>query len=429
MFQLYRILINLAIPFGLLGLFFRGFKNPKYWSRWSERFGFVPAEVSINATYDLWIHAVSVGEARAAAPLVDRLLQSNPEHKILVTTTTPTGSDMVKMMMQDRVAHCYFPYDLGWAMDRFASSIKAKTALIMETEIWPNMIAAVKHSGSQLVYTNVRLSERSYEGYKRFASIISPALAQVDHFAVQGVLDRKHLELLGVSRDKITETGSIKFDVNVPPSLHESAEVLRRGLGQDRLIWIAGSTREGEEGRILRVFKELKQEFASLLLVLVPRHPERFDPIARKIQRRGYNYVRRSEQAAELDPSVEVYLGDTMGELSLMYASSDVAFVGGSLEPLGGQNILEPCALGVPVVFGPHMFNFPDISRWAVKEGAGKMVQNSSELLTMVGDLLRNASLRDEMGGKGLAMIEAHRGALDKNFKLIETIASDIKLI
>lgn len=420
---LYRVLINLAIPFGILGLVFRGFKNPKYWLRWGERFGFVPGDVAKGAPYDLWIHAVSVGEARAAAPLVDRVLQNDPAHKILITTTTPTGSDMVQMMMRDKVAHCYFPYDLAWSMRRFASTINASMALIMETEIWPNMISAVKQSGTQLIYTNVRLSERSYNGYARFSSIIEPTLAQVDHFAVQSELDRKHLELLNVASDKITETGSIKFDVNVPPSLHESAEVLRRELGQDRLIWIAGSTREGEEGRILRVYKELKQEFPTLLLVLVPRHPERFDPIARKLQRHGFQTVRRSEQVQELSPQVEVYLGDTMGELSLMYASSDVAFVGGSLEPLGGQNILEPSALGVPVVFGPHMFNFVDISRWAVKEGAGKMVQNSQELAKVVGDLLRNASLRDEMGSKGLAMIEAHRGALDKNYALIEALA------
>ena len=421
---LYRVLMNLAIPLGLLGLLIRGFRNPKYWSRWPERFGFVPEHVAAAAPYDIWIHAVSVGEARAAVPLVNRLLQNHPEHKILVTTTTPTGSDMVRMMMSDKVAHCYFPYDLGWVMQRFAASIRARMALIMETEIWPNMISAVKGSGSQLVYTNVRLSKRSYTGYAKFPTIVRPSLAQVDHFAVQGLLDRKHLELLGVDPKKITETGSIKFDVNVPPSLLEMAEVLRRELGQDRLIWIAGSTREGEEGRILSVYKQLKKEFPPLLLVLVPRHPERFDPVARQVLRRELTCVRRTDWQPELADETDVYLGDTMGELSLLYAASDVAFVGGSLEPLGGQNILEPSALGVPVVFGPHMFNFPDISRWAVSEGAGKMVQNSAELTEVVGELLRNASLRDTMGHKGLAMIEAHSGALEKNYVLIEKLAN-----
>ena len=420
MIWLYRILLNLAIPAALIGLAIRGFKNPAYWARWGERFGFANHQVKQSSPFDLWIHAVSVGEARAAAPLVKRLLDEKPDCSILLTTTTPTGSEMVKMMLQDKVTHCYFPYDLGWAMKRFVSAVNARIVLIMETEIWPNMIAAVKASGSTLVYTNVRLSERSYLRYAKFPNLVQQTLAQVDHFAVQGKLDRKHLELLGVPAEKISETGSIKFDVTMPPSLRESAEVMRRQLGQDRLIWIAGSTREGEEGRIISVYKELKKRFPSLLLLLVPRHPERFDTIARKIQRRGLIGVRRTDGHAEVAAETDVYLGDTMGELSLMYACSDVAFVGGSLEPLGGQNILEPCALGVPVVFGPHMFNFPDISRWTIKEGAGRMVQDSDELKESVGELLSNPTLRDEMGNKGMAFIDAHRGALEKNFTLIK---------
>ena len=422
MIWIYRILLNLAIPFGLVSLFFRGFKNKQYWSRWTERFGFVPEHVTQRGPYDLWLHAVSVGEARAAAPLVKRLLQAKPNANILVTTTTPTGSAMVTMMLKDTVAHCYFPYDLAWSMKRFVSKVRAKTVLIMETEIWPNMIEAVHKSGSKLIYTNVRLSERSYSNYAKFPMFVKRTLGMVDHFAVQGTLDRKHLELLGVSADKISETGSIKFDVNVAPSLLESAEVLRRQLGQDRLIWIAGSTREGEEGKILSVYKALKQAFPSLLLVLVPRHPERFDYMARKIQRRDLICVRRSDNVSELAPKVDVYLGDTMGELSLMYASSDVAFVGGSLEPLGGQNILEPCALGVPVVFGPHMFNFPDISRWTIKEGAGKMVADEAELQKVLAELLSNPSLRDDMGNRGVTFIDEHRGALEKNYLLLDAL-------
>ncbi len=422
MIWLYRCLLNIAIPFGIVGLCVRGFRNSEYWHRWGERFGFANTEVRTNGPFDLWIHAVSVGEARAAAPLVQRLIQKQPNLKILVTTTTPTGSAMVRLMLADKVSHCYFPYDLNWAMKRFVGIVNAKTVLIMETEIWPNMIRAVSAQGAKLVYTNVRLSERSYTGYARFYDFVKQTLEQVDLFAVQGKLDRKHLELLGVDNDKIIETGSIKFDVQMAPSLRESAEVLRRQLGQDRLIWIAGSTREGEESKILAAYKELKRNFPSLLLVLVPRHPERFDYMARKIQRRDLVCVRRTDNVAELNQEVDVYLGDTMGELSLMYACSDVAFVGGSLVPLGGQNILEPCALGVPVVFGPHMFNFPDISRWTIKEGAGIMVQDADELVSQVSELLSNPSLRDEMGNKGMSFIEAHRGALAKNYELIENL-------
>ena len=425
MIFIYRLLLNLAIPFGLINLLFRGFKNPAYWSRWRERFGFGSDEIKNAAPIDIWIHAVSVGEARAAAPLVNLLLEENPDCNIIITTTTPTGSAMVKMLLSDRVLHCYFPYDLAWAMNRFVPMVAAKMVVIMETEIWPNMIAAVKRSGSRLIYTNVRLSERSYKGYARFKGFVDQVLSQVDHFAVQGELDNKHLQLLGVPENKISVTGSIKFDVNIQPSLHESAQVLRRQLGSDRLIWIAGSTRDGEEGRILSVYKKLKLKFPSLLLILVPRHPERFDSVARKVQRRGLEFVRRTELPVELEPTAEIYIGDTMGELSLMYACSDVAFVGGSLEPLGGQNILEPCALGVPVVFGPHMFNFPEISRLTLKEGAGKMVQNSEQLAQVLEKLLANPSLRDEMGSKGVAFVEAHRGALLKNHELLKRYSNE----
>ena len=425
MIYLYRFLLNLAIPFVLVILVFRGFKNSAYWSRWKERFGYIPESVKTVGEFDLWIHAVSVGEARAAAPLINRLLSEQPDSKILITTTTPTGSAMVEMMLHDKVAHCYLPYDLNWAMKRFVNSVNAETVLVMETEIWPNLIAAVKAYGSTLVYTNVRLSERSYLGYAKLPKFAEQTLSQVDHFAVQGKADSKHLQLLGVDPSKISETGSIKFDVYMPPSLRESAEVMRRQLGQDRLIWIAGSTREGEESKIISAYRQLKNEFPSLLLLLVPRHPERFDYIARKIQRRGLVCARRTESRAEIASDVDVYLGDTMGELSLMYACSDVAFVGGSLVPLGGQNILEPCALGVPVVFGQYMFNFPDISRWTIKENAGKMVQDSEELVGVVRELLSNPSLRDEMGNNGMHFIEAHRGALEKNYILIDGLTRE----
>ena len=307
-------------------------------------------------------------------------------------------------------------------MKKFIAIVNAKTVLIMETEIWPNMIAVVKQAGSTLIYTNVRLSERSYLRYAKFPTWVGQTLDQIDHFAVQGKLDTKHLMALGVVRDKISETGSIKFDFNVPAGLRGSAEALRQQLGQNRQIWIAGSTREGEESKILAVHKQLKALFPTLLLILVPRHPERFDQVARKIQKQDLACARRSSGDVELDASVDVYLGDTMGELSLMYACSDVAFVGGSLEPLGGQNILEPCALGVPVIFGPHMFNFPDISQWTIKEGAGRMVQNADELFVVVRELLSKPNVRGEMGDKGMAFIEAHRGSLEKNHALIKSL-------
>ena len=427
MLWVYRFLMTTLAPLAIVGLCVRGFRNSAYWQRWSERFGFVPSSVVEQGPFDLWLHAVSVGEARAAAPLVRRLREDYPHLKILITTTTPTGSAMVTQMLGSSVAHCYFPYDLGGSMRRFAVATKPRLGLIMETEIWPEMISQIKAVGTHLMYTNVRLSERSYTNYARFKELISYTLAPVDFFAAQGKADAQHLEQLGVDQNKIAITGSIKFDVQIPASMLEMAEVTRRQLGSDRLIWIAGSTRDGEEGRILESYKVLKADFPHLLLVIVPRHPERFDYVARKTARRGLKVVRRTEGAPELENDVDVYLGDTMGELSLLYASSDVAFVGGSLEPFGGQNILEPCALGVPVLFGPHMFNFPDISKWTIREGAGLMVHNSAELIDELRDLLGNASRRDRMGRRGLDFIEAHRGALDKNIDLLKPILKQLE--
>jgi len=419
----YRIALNIAIPFGLIGLFFRGFRNPEYRRRWRERFGMVPAEVARKAPYDFWIHAVSVGEARAAAPLVESLLSINPKLNILVTTTTPTGSAMVKMQLQEKVAHCYFPYDLAWAMRRFANTISAKTVLVMETEIWPNMIASVKRAGSRLIYINVRLSEKSYKSYARFGNWVSQTLRQIDHFAVQGEQDRRHLIALGVDENRITQTGSIKFDVSIDADLLERADELRQQLGRQRLVWIAGSTRDNEEATILESYQTLKRQFAELLLVIVPRHPERFDVVAKQVSNEGFELVRRTEhQGQELGDRIDVYLGDTMGELSLMYAAADIAFVGGSLAPLGGQNILEPCALGVPVVFGSHMFNFPDISRWAIQQGAGKQVADGHELSSAIAEILSNSKLKGDMGNSGREFVRAHRGALDKNILLLKKL-------
>ena len=425
MIWLYRLIMNLAIPIGLIGLAIRGLRNRQYWHRWPERFGVVPPRVKKHAPFDLWIHAVSVGEARAVTPLVNHLLNERPDFNILLTTTTPTGSNMVKMLLADRVQHCYFPYDVGWAMRCFVAAAPAKVTLIMETEIWPNMIRAVTNTKRTLVYTNVRLSKRSYSRYAKLPHFVKDTLNRVDHFAAQGETDQKHLISLGVAANKISITGSMKFDINVPQSLRETAEVLHRQLGQDRLIWIAGSTHEGEESIILAAFKTLKTQFPSLLLILVPRHPERFDYMARKIQRRNLVCVRRTQGAQDISADVDVYLGDTMGDLSLLYACSDVAFVGGSLVPLGGQNILEPCALGVPVVFGPHTFNFPDISNWTTKENAGQVVKDKKMLVDVLSEWLANPSLRDEIGNNGLRFIAAHTGALDKNQQLIQRLVDD----
>lgn len=419
MYNLYKLIVYLILPLALLAQFFKGFRNSDYWLRWGERLGHVPQDVKQNAPYDVWLHAVSVGEVRAAIPLIKKLLETSKKSRILITTMTPTGSDMVKMSFNDSVSHCYLPYDTSCSMQRFVEAIRPKRVIVMETEIWPNLIHTVKQLGASLVYVNVRLSERSYKKYAKVKSFARSVIDKIDLLAVQGETDAKHLKLLGIDDKKLHITGSIKFDVNMPASLHESAEVLRRQLGQDRLIWIAGSTRDGEEGYIIEAYKKLKTFFPSLLLILVPRHPERFDTVARKVKRHDLKLKKRSEHQTEIKDDVDVYLGDTMGELSVMYAASDVAFVGGSLVPFGGQNILEPCALGKPVLFGPHMFNFLEISRLVISAKAGSMIKNTEQLSSQLYKLLANPNERDQMGSNGKQLIEQHRGALERIYKLL----------
>jgi 3-deoxy-D-manno-octulosonic-acid transferase len=407
--------VYLALPFALLAQAIKGFRNHAYWKRWGERLGYC----NPGSPVDLWIHAVSVGEVRAAVPMINRFLADNPAMRILVTTMTPTGSDTVGQLLGGRVAHCYLPYDTGAGITRFLDSTGPSTVIVMETEIWPNLIRLCKERGIQVVYINVRLSQRSFERYQRISSFIATVLGRIDLIAVQGDADANRIRQLGAEASVVRVTGSIKFDAQIPASVSEAAQMVRRTLGDERLIWIAGSTREGEEGMILGAYQELKNRFPGLLLLLVPRHPERFDSVARQCRRAGLEVVRRSADPIAVPETTDVYLGDTMGELALLYAAADVAFVGGSLVPTGGQNILEPCALGIPVVFGPHMFNFQDISRWAVDGGAGFQVPDANRLVATLDQLLRDADLRFQTGERAMKLIEGHRGALDRVYELL----------
>ena len=419
MIWIYRLLLGIAIPFVLISLYFRGFKNPKYRLRWRERFGSVPLKVSRLAPFDLWIHAVSVGETRAVSPLIKHYLKQDPSLKIVLTTTTPTGADMAALVLPKEVTHVYLPYDLKWAMRRFIRNIHPRFALILETEIWPNMIQLATEYDIPISYLNVRLSAGSYKSYSRLKSFFSKLLNKVDYFSVQGQQDHDHLSRLGVSPEKLFLTGSIKFDFEIPMDIPQQAKAQRAQFGNNRLIWIAGSTRDEEELILLGVHKQLKEKYPNCLLLMVPRHPERFNLVAQQIEDSGMSLVRRSSSEKTAFENVDVYLGDTMGDLSLLYASSDVAFVGGSLKPLGGQNILEPAALGLPVLFGPHVFNFPDISRWAIEVKSAVMVDNAQELYEQIDLLFTNDCLRQERGKAGKDLIQKHKGALQKNIDML----------
>ena len=295
--------------------------------------------------------------------------------------------------------------------------------IVMETELWPNIFHLCRERGIPVFVTNVRMSDFSMRKYQRFASLARATLMQVNRFAAQSPADANRLMNLGAAPDTVTVTGSIKFELNIGASMREAAEVLRITWGQDRPVWLAASTHEGEEETVLMALAALKTQprFANMLLVLVPRHPERFAAVAR-LCKKNFRIALRSETPGAIDPATEVLVGDTMGELQLFYGAADVAFIGGSLVPTGGHNLLEASALGKPVVFGPHMFNFQEISQMTLDRGAGVQVQSLDQLAAAVSDFLGNANRRDSVGEAGRKMVEENRGALTANMRLIEPL-------
>ncbi len=414
---LYTPLLYLLLPVLLARLLWRGLKNPDYWHRWRERFGFVER---LPYPVDVWVHAVSVGEVRAAEPLVNTLLEKAESINLLVTTMTPTGSAQVRQCFGDRVHHCYVPYDYPAAVNRFIDKARPNLAVFMETEMWPNIIRLCSRRAIPLLFANVRLSEKSFFRYQRVVGFMGPILRLASGFAAQTHADAERLKRLGAREESVRVTGSIKFDVKLPASLIEVAKVLRREWGVDRPVWIAASTHEGEDEIVLASFAELKQRHPNLLLVMVPRHPERFNAVARACRRAGYEAVLRSQAAGQLSREVDVFIGDSMGELTLFYAASDIAFVGGSLVPVGGHNVLEPCALGLPVVFGPHMFNFEEIGERTLEHDAGIRVADQGELTAAVDRYLADPNLRFTAGEAGKAFVAENRGALQKTLHLLE---------
>ncbi|MEK7207294.1 MAG: lipid IV(A) 3-deoxy-D-manno-octulosonic acid transferase, partial [Pseudomonadota bacterium] len=438
----YTWFLRLLFPLVLLRLLWRGFSNSHYWQRIPERFGFIAmhrdvqapsgeANTALSRAQDaqerpaprlIWIHAVSVGEVRATMPLVQTIMGSYPDYSLLITTMTPTGSAQVTQLFGDKVAHCYVPYDYPAAVRRFLDRINPVIAIIMETELWPNIFHECRARGIPVFVTNVRMSESSMHKYLRFARLARATLNQASLFAAQSQVDAQRLLTLGAEPARVQVTGSIKFELGVSASLREAAEVLRRAWGQDRPVWLAASTHEGEEEMVLAAQTELRKQprCANLVLVLVPRHPERFAPVAKLCRKSGFTTALRSENRGAIDAAVEVLVGDTMGELQLFFGAADVAFIGGSLVPTGGHNLLEAAAMGKPAIFGPHMFNFQEISQMALERGAAVQIPSGAQLAPAAGDFLGNANRRDRAGEAGRKMVEENRGALAANIRLIE---------
>ncbi len=414
---LYTGLLYLALPLALLRLYWRGRGDPGHRRRWTERLGFVPPLLQVDC---LWVHAVSVGETRAALPLIRALRVRYPTMPLLVTTTTLTGSRQVREALGDQAQHVYAPYDLPGAVRRFLQRTQPKLAVIMETELWPNLLHQCAATGVPVLVANVRLSERSARGYARIRRLTVAMLRDITLIAAQAEADAERFRALGAPRVRMT--GNLKYDLTLPDGLSEQGQTTRRELfGEKRRIWIAASTHAGEEELILEAFALIRPRWPELLLLLVPRHPERFDGVADLCRQQGFKLVRRGERRS-CAPDTAVFLGDSMGELLLFYAAADLAFVGGSLVATGGHNVLEPALLGLPVLFGPHMFNFTEAGQRLLEAEAAWQVTDVADLATAVDRLLADPHLRLTVGQRGRAVVERHRGALAALLDCIEIL-------
>lgn len=407
----YSLILHLLVPVALAHLWLRGRRQPEYRAHVGERFGRYGPRPFGGL---IWIHAVSVGETRASQPLVAALMREYPQHRILFTHTTPTGRATGEQLFGDRVSRVYLPYDLPWAVERFLDTFEPEFGLLMETELWPNLARAAVRRRMALYLVNARMSEKSARGYGRLATLTRETLRKLTAVAAQTRSDAQRLTHLG-ARDVLV-TGNLKFDVTPPPAAAETGKTLRALFGTDRPVWMAASTREGEESLVLDALEEMG--IASSLLVLVPRHPQRFDEVAAVLAARGIAFQRRSAAEA-VRPDTRVVLGDSMGELFAYYYAADVAFIGGSLLPLGGQNLIEACAVGVPVLIGPHTFNFADATRLAVKAGAAIVVADPTRLAIEVQRLLGDGVTRGEMSAAALRFASEHRGATDRVIALV----------
>jgi 3-deoxy-D-manno-octulosonic-acid transferase len=407
----YNLFLIVLFPLILLRVAFRAIKTPDYRDRIGQRFGIFSGES--NDTRTIWLHAVSVGEVVAAAPQIRTLLQDYPSQPLLVTTMTRTGYRQLQKLFPENVKHVYLPYDFRWAVKRFLTCFQPSIAIIMETEIWPNLYIECAKREIPVILVNARLSERSAKSYRRFSNLTHQVLSAIDHIAAQHQSDAERFIELGLKPERVSVTGSIKFDLDLPADLQEQATQLRSSLGVHRPVWIAASTHEGEDEIILQVHQNLLKLYPQTLLVLVPRHPERFDRVAQLCRTLNLQVVRR-QLSEDCQPSTQVYLGDTMGELLLLYGSADIAFVGGSLVAVGGHNPLEPAALGLPILCGPHIFNFEDITQRLIAEHACTQVQNHQQLYTEIQRLIEDPSLRQSMGRKASHFVDANRGSLEK---------------
>jgi len=417
---IYTVFFFLITPLILLRLLYRSLKAPAYRQRIAERFGVFAAP---DFSDSIWVHAVSVGETIAAVPLIKQLQLRYPQTPIVVTTMTPTGSERVSALLGDAVFHVYAPYDLPMAISAFIHRVKPKLLIIMETELWPNTILGCRKHAIPVILANARLSEKSATGYQRFAMLTQPMLNALSRVVAQGRADAERFLSLGLRAEQVQVGGSIKFDISLPePLKDESLQLKSRWTQQGKkLLWIAASTRLGEDDIILKAFGSLIQRWPDLVLLLVPRHPERFKQVAELSREAGFNTALRSSPAHFTDDT-QVIIGDTMGELLLLYGCADIAFVGGSLVDTGGHNMLEPAVWGLPVITGESNFNFAEISHLLQANKALVIVSDSDSLARQVGDFVESADKRAEAGLRAKAVIAENSGSLDRLLGAIDEL-------
>lgn len=415
---LYTLLLWLLLPWVLLHLLWRARRQPEYLRYWNERFGFYAPRSPTDGegSKTIWLHAVSVGETRAAQPLIKLLKQRWPQHRILFTHMTPTGRNTCVELFGDTVERVYLPYDYPWAMRRFLRHFRPSLGIVMETELWPNMIATCRQHTTPLLLVNARLSEKSARRYARFPALTRQALRGLTAIAAQTSADATRLSTLGASG--VLVSGNMKFDIAPPEQQLALGTKLRATWGgkNGRPILLAASTRDGEEALLLEALHHCT--VPDLLLVIVPRHPQRFDEVAALITTRGLRLQRRSE-ATPLHAETQVLLGDSMGEMFAYYAASDVAFIGGSLLDYGSQNLIEGCAVGVPLLLGPSTYNFAEAAQAALDCGAARRVANANELMAAATELLNDAEKRRQIGSAGIAFAAHHRGASERTVALV----------
>ena len=407
----YTLLLYALLPHALLHLLWRARRQPAYLQHIGERFGYYHQAGSQPL---IWIHAVSVGETRAAEPLIRALRAKYPDHRILLTHMTPTGREAGEVLYGEAVWRCYLPYDYPGAVARFLDHFRPRVGLLIETEIWANLIHACRTRGVPLHLVNARLSEKSFAKYRRFSELARTSLRGLTAIAAQTRDDAQRLAALGA--DHVVVTGNLKFDIEPPAAQLELGKAWRKSYGAGRRVLLAASTRDGEEDLLFGAIERI--DIPTSLLVIVPRHPQRFNEVAQLIERRGLRYQRRSEEAA-VDPRTQVLLGDSMGEMFAYYAACDVAFIGGSLLLFGGQNLIEACAVGKPVLIGPHTYNFAEAAESAIAAGAVRRVATAEELMREARRLLADPGAAARMGEAALAFAKAHQGATRRVLELI----------